>query len=120
MVAGLLDNRDTESFSKLPGISNIPVLGQLFRTRDVSKGLDELVMVVTPEITLPMSPTDIKPLPDFPNEFLIPVQPVAPPPSRSSAAAATKQTKSHKTKGKRAETSAKRVDPVNNKGESAN
>ncbi len=121
MVAGLLDNRDTESFSKLPGISNIPVLGQLFRSRDVSKGLDELVMVVTPEITLPMSPTDTKPLPDFPNEFLIPVQQIAPPVTRASTGGATtKQAKSQKTKARKTETTAKKGDAVNAKGDSAN
>lgn len=123
MVAGLLDNRDTESFSKLPGISNIPVLGQLFRSRDVSKGLDELVMVVTPEITLPMSPNDTKPLPDFPNEFLIPVQPIAPAITRSGSAAAavgTKQAKAQKTKARKVETTAKKSDGSSAKGESAN
>lgn len=123
LVAGLLDNRDTESFSKLPGISNIPVLGQLFRSRDVSKGLDELVMVVTPEITLPMSPNDTKPMPDFPNEFLIPVSPVAPPPQKGAAGPAkqamTKPGRTQKTKAKRVETVAKKADTAT-KGDSAN
>ena len=120
MVAGLLDNRDTESFSKLPGISSVPVLGQLFKSRDISKGLDELVMVVTPEITLPMGPSETKPLPDFPNEFLIPVQPVAPPPSKAAAAAAaTKQAKAQKTKAKKPDSTAKKPDATN-KGESSN
>jgi len=100
VVAGLLDNRDTESFSKLPGISSLPILGQLFKSRDVSKGLDELVMVVTPEITTPMGPSDTKPMPDFPNEFLVPVNPVAPPTSRGAAAAASKQAKEEKSKKK--------------------
>ena len=122
MVAGLLDNRDTESFSKLPGISSVPVLGQLFKTRDVSKGLDELVMVVTPEITLPTSPSEMRSLPDFPNEFLVPVSPVAPPPSKAAAAAAAaaaaKQSKLHIFKGKKVDT-AKKADTAS-KGESAN
>ncbi|HEY3741611.1 MAG TPA: pilus assembly protein N-terminal domain-containing protein [Bryobacteraceae bacterium] len=85
LVAGMLDNRDTESMSKLPGISSIPVLGQLFKSNNVSKGLDELVMVVTPEITLPMNQNDLKPMPDFPNEFLVPLSPIAPPPAIKGA-----------------------------------
>ena len=80
VVAGLIDNRDTESFSKIPGISAIPVLGQLFKSRDISKSLTELVLVVTPEITTPLGPDDTKPMIDFPNEFLVPLSPVAPQP----------------------------------------
>jgi pilus assembly protein CpaC len=93
LVAGMLDNRDTESMSKLPGISSIPVLGQLFKSNNVSKGLDELVMVVTPEITLPMNPDDIKPMPDFPNEFLVPLSPIPPPPSKGGVSAASAEAK---------------------------
>ncbi len=29
-IAGLIDNRVTEQFNKIPGISSIPVLGKLF------------------------------------------------------------------------------------------
>ena len=130
MVAGLLDNRDTESFSKLPGISSVPILGQLFKSRDVSKGLDELVMVVTPEITMPIGPNDVLPMPDFPNEFLVPVQPIAPQSTKAAAAksasaksaasAASKQAKAQKGKSKKTETTASKVEPANAKGESAN
>lgn len=131
MVAGLLDNRDTESFSKLPGISSVPILGQLFKSRDVSKGLDELVMVVTPEITMPLGPGDIAPLPDFPNEFLIPVSPIQPPSTKgptaqadkkaaAAASAAAKQAKAQKSKAKKTETTARKVDPAAVKGDSAN
>ena len=113
MVAGLLDNRDTESFSKMPGISSIPVLGQLFRSRDVSKGLDELVMMVTPEITAPTNPGDILPLPDFPNEFLIPVQPIAPhTPKSAPATGVAKQAKALRMRAKKTETVAKKIDPA--------
>ncbi len=67
----------------------------MFKSKSVSKGLDELVMVVTPEITMPMSPDEPKPMLDFPNEFLIPNNPVPPPPARMSSThpAAVKQAK---------------------------
>ena len=33
VIAGLLDNRMTETLSKIPGLANIPLLGKLFTSR---------------------------------------------------------------------------------------
>jgi pilus assembly protein CpaC len=49
-IAGLLDNRVTQSFSKIPGLGDIPVLGKLFQSRQVNKNNTELIVLVTPEI----------------------------------------------------------------------
>jgi pilus assembly protein CpaC len=49
-IAGLLDNRTTESLSKIPGLSDIPVLGKLFTSRAQSKTNSELMIIVTPEL----------------------------------------------------------------------
>jgi pilus assembly protein CpaC len=73
IVAGLLDNRDTESYSKLPGLGNLPILGELFKTRDIKKNSTELVMIVSPEITHPLAVGEKAPLPNFSNEFLVPL-----------------------------------------------
>ena len=69
-VAGLLDNRETEAISKIPGLGNIPVLGELFKSREVKRSRSELVMIVTPEITQPLKPGEPEPLPVFPGKFL--------------------------------------------------
>ena len=53
-IAGLMDNRDTEQFSKIPGIGDIPILGQLFRSHNVNKSKDELLVVVTPRVVQPL------------------------------------------------------------------
>lgn len=52
-IAGLLDQRTTAQFSKLPGIGDIPILGLLFRSKSVSKTDSELVVIVTPQIVDP-------------------------------------------------------------------
>ena len=52
-IAGLLDQRVTESLQKIPGLASIPLLGNLFKSRSVSKSNSELVVVVTPEIVGP-------------------------------------------------------------------
>lgn len=74
-VAGLLDNRDRESFSRIPGISSVPIIGNLFKNKQSLKQNVELIMLVTPEITMPLGPNDAKPEISFPNEFLPPVTP---------------------------------------------
>ncbi len=66
-IAGLLDQRTTAQFSKMPGIGDIPILGQLFRSRSVNKTNSELVVIVTPTIVDPAAaPTAAPELPKLP------------------------------------------------------
>jgi pilus assembly protein CpaC len=71
VVAGLLDNRDTESFSKLPFLGDIPVLGSIFKSKTVKKSRTDLVMLVTPDVTQPLGPNDPRPEIAFPKDFLV-------------------------------------------------
>jgi pilus assembly protein CpaC len=52
-IAGLLDRRVTENLQKIPGLSSIPLLGHLFKSRTTSKSDSELLVVVTPELAGP-------------------------------------------------------------------
>ncbi len=70
VVAGLLDNRETDILNQIPGISSIPIIGNLFKNTSKEKRSTELIMLVTPEITLPLRQSDPKPEIIFPNEFL--------------------------------------------------
>ena len=66
-IAGLLDQRTTAQFSKVPGIGDLPILGQLFRSRSVNKTNSELVVIVTPTIVDPAAaPTAAPELPKMP------------------------------------------------------
>jgi pilus assembly protein CpaC len=71
-IGGLLDNRTTESFEKIPFIGDIPVLGKLFQSKSVSKTNTELIVIVTPELVRPVPAGE--PLPDvkFATPFLAP------------------------------------------------
>ena len=69
-IAGLLDNETSQTLSKIPGISNIPVLGKLFQSRTISKTNGELLVVVTPEIVQPVPAGMQLPIPDMPMPFL--------------------------------------------------
>jgi pilus assembly protein CpaC len=70
LIGGLLDDRVTESLAKVPGLSHIPILGALFKSRSENKSKTELLVMVTPETTYPYSASDAKPLPRMPKEFL--------------------------------------------------
>jgi pilus assembly protein CpaC len=63
VIAGLMDNRMTETISKIPGLANIPLLGKLFTSRAISRNNSELLVIVTPEVVRPI-PVG-QPLPDL-------------------------------------------------------
>jgi pilus assembly protein CpaC len=49
-IAGLLDRRTTLELSKVPGIGDIPILGNLFRSKSFNKTNTDLMVMVTPTI----------------------------------------------------------------------
>jgi pilus assembly protein CpaC len=60
-IGGLLDNRETETFNKIPFIGDVPILGKFFQSIQRTKTNSELIVIVTPEIVAPI-PADV-PLP---------------------------------------------------------
>jgi pilus assembly protein CpaC len=62
-IAGLLDNRAQVQLSKIPGIGDIPILGNLFRSRIVNRSNSELVVLVTPRIVDPVKLNNPPPVP---------------------------------------------------------
>ena len=53
VIGGLIDDRVIENLSQVPGLSHLPILGALFKSRSVSKSKTELIVVVTPEQATP-------------------------------------------------------------------
>ncbi|MDP9050242.1 MAG: type II and III secretion system protein family protein [Acidobacteriota bacterium] len=70
VVSGLLDHRTTEIMSKVPGIANIPIIGQLFRSKNFNHSVTELVIMVTATIVDPLAP-NAGPAPAEP-KFVVP------------------------------------------------
>jgi len=54
-IAGLLSDSSTMTGNGLPGLSDIPVLGALFRSDGFQRAETELVIVVTPYLSRPVS-----------------------------------------------------------------
>ncbi|WP_333610922.1 type II and III secretion system protein family protein [Brevundimonas bullata] len=56
MIAGLLQESTRQNIDSLPGATNLPVLGQLFRSRDYLMGETELVVIVEAYVVNPTAP----------------------------------------------------------------
>jgi pilus assembly protein CpaC len=58
-IAGLMNENMNNAVTKFPGLGDIPVLGQLFRSSSFQKGQTELVIFVTPTLAKPIRPSDV-------------------------------------------------------------
>ncbi len=58
-LAGLLDNSETKSLSAVPVISNIPILGDLFKSKSFQKQETELMFVITAQLVKPVNRDDL-------------------------------------------------------------
>lgn len=71
-IAGLVDNRVTEQFSKLPWIGDVPVIGKLFQSKSFTRSRNELLVIVTPRIVQPLTAEKVPHGPEFPVPFMSP------------------------------------------------
>jgi len=72
VIAGLLDNNETETFQKIPFLGDIPILGKFFQSMSKNKTNTELIVLVTPEIVAPIHAGEPLPELKFPSKFLPP------------------------------------------------
>jgi pilus assembly protein CpaC len=68
VIAGLMDNRVTDQYSKIPGLGDIPVLGNLFRSKNAQKSATELVVLCTVHRISPSA--EPAPTPKYPQPFM--------------------------------------------------
>lgn len=69
VIAGLMDNRVTDIYNKIPGLGDIPILGNFFRSKSALKSHSELMVLctvrrVSPTTEPPEPPKDPKPFMD--------------------------------------------------------
>ena len=58
-LAGLLDNNETRSISRVPVLGNVPILGNLFKSTQFQKQETELVFIVTADLVKPVDRDDL-------------------------------------------------------------
>ncbi len=69
-IAGLMDNRETKNFSKIPFLGDIPILGKFFQSQTKTRSNTELMVIVTPEIVNPIPVGSPLPEIKYPDAFL--------------------------------------------------
>jgi len=65
-IAGLIDQRTQAQLSKIKGFGDLPIIGHLFRSRNVSRSKTELLVMVTPHIVDPTRTGGTAPAPPKP------------------------------------------------------
>ena len=91
MIAGLIQSGTADNLNGLPGISDIPILGELFKSKSFQRDESELLIMVTPYLVKPFAApaaqmasaaTDAIPAP-VPPPSVSPVEPVKAIPARN-------------------------------------
>ena len=103
VIGGLIQENETRNTTKIPIVSDIPLIGRVFRNEQVNNSRNELIIVVTPHLVTPGSQTlpgppvrgipKAQPLPTLPPNATLPTpngafpQPVQPPGRRKTVPA---------------------------------
>lgn len=58
-LAGLLDNTETQSLSKVPVLGDVPILGALFKSKSFQKSETELMFIITAQLVKPVNRDDL-------------------------------------------------------------
>ena len=68
-ISGLLNHQTTVLLSKVPGIGNVPILGELFKSKNNTHSVVELVVIVTATVVDPLhhAPHPVTPKMSIPN-----------------------------------------------------
>lgn len=62
-LAGLIDNTEQVSLSKIPLLGDIPILGELFKSRSFQRSETELLFLATVKLVEPLNPDQLPRLP---------------------------------------------------------
>jgi pilus assembly protein CpaC len=65
-LAGLIDNSESYNVAKLPLLGDIPIIGELFKSRRFQKNETELLFLCTAKLVEPLNPDQIPVLPGEP------------------------------------------------------
>jgi len=62
-LAGLIDNREQVNLSKVPLLADIPIIGELFKSRSFQRNETELLFLATVKMVEPLNPDQLPRLP---------------------------------------------------------
>jgi type II secretory pathway component GspD/PulD (secretin) len=53
VLGGLMRDTSSETISKVPGFADIPIIGGLFKNKQMNHERDEIVFLITPHVIYP-------------------------------------------------------------------
>ena len=71
-IAGLLDNISQSDSAAIPFLSQLPIIGHLFRSSAKRAERTELMVLITPRLVRPLDPDEVPQLPTRQEDFLQP------------------------------------------------
>ena len=71
-IAGLIDNSSQADTAAVPILSQLPIIGPLFKTRADRQERTELLVLITPRLVRALDPDEVPALPTLPGRFLPP------------------------------------------------
>ena len=69
-IAGLLNNISQDDVNEVPGLSKLPIIGHLFRSKGTRAEQTELMVLITPQLIRPLNPDEVPPLPTLQQRFI--------------------------------------------------
>jgi pilus assembly protein CpaC len=69
-IAGLLNNIAQTDRSAIPMLANLPIIGNLFKSKAARQQRTELMVLITPRLVRPLDPDEVPPLPTLTGDFL--------------------------------------------------
>src|SRR5262249_14909459 len=71
-IGGLLSNITQDDRAAIPILSQIPIIGSVFKSKAERRERTELMVLVTPRLVKPLDPDEVPPLPTEQKKFLPP------------------------------------------------
>jgi pilus assembly protein CpaC len=71
-IGGLLNNMSQTDRAAVPLLGDLPIIGNLFKSKAERKERTELVVIITPHLVQPLNAGQALPLPTMPQQFLPP------------------------------------------------
>lgn len=71
-IAGLMNNSAQSDKAAVPILSQLPIIGPMFKSKVDHKERTELLVLITPHLVRPLNPDEVPTLPTVPSRFLPP------------------------------------------------
>jgi pilus assembly protein CpaC len=69
-IAGLIDNESQTDGAAVPILSQLPIIGNFFKSKAERQERTELLVLITPRLVRALDPDEVPPLPTLPGQFL--------------------------------------------------